>query len=153
MNLEYRFRGRRSAQSLQQDGRMRGRGWAAAAFCVAGTALGEPGVQILWQAQYTEPSGGPGGAAGPRVAFMWQAQYLVNLEVQISWQAAQTFWQGQCTEPPGPAAARDHHSSHTTHHTTHLTPLITHHLLCYMVDLIGGKGRLVGFALGLAKSL
>ena len=28
--------------------------WVAAAFRVAGTALGEPGVQISWQAQYTE---------------------------------------------------------------------------------------------------
>ena len=49
----------------------------------ARTALGEPGVQISWQAQYTEPSGGPGGrvgAAGPRLPFVWQVQHLVNLD-------------------------------------------------------------------------
>ena len=61
----------------------RGRGWAAAAFCVAGTALGERGVQIMWLAQYTEPSGGAAErvvGAGPRLPLGWQAQHLVNLE-------------------------------------------------------------------------
>ena len=60
-----------------------GRCWAAAAFCVAGTALGEAGVQISWQAQCTEPSGGAVArvvAAGPRLPFVRQAQRLVNLD-------------------------------------------------------------------------
>ena len=38
--------GRLSAQSRQED-RARGRCWAAAAFCVAGAVLGEPGLQII----------------------------------------------------------------------------------------------------------
>ena len=56
---------------------------------MAGAALGEPGVQISWQAQYTEPSGGLGGhvvAAGLRllvVEMSWQAQHFVNLECRF----------------------------------------------------------------------
>ena len=82
VNLECRFRGRRSTQSLPDQLR-RGQGWAAAAFCVAGTALGESGVEISWQEQYAEPSGGAATrvvAAGPRLPFVWQAQHLVNPE-------------------------------------------------------------------------
>ena len=54
MNLERRFRGRRSAQSLLDQLRRawapRSHAWLSADF-VAGAALGELGVQILWQAQ------------------------------------------------------------------------------------------------------
>ena len=55
MSLECRFRGRRSAQSLLDQLRRAcaplGRAWLSADL-VAGVALGEPRVQILWQAQY-----------------------------------------------------------------------------------------------------
>ena len=142
-----RFRGRRSTQSLLDELRRGwaplGRAWLSADF-VAGAALGEPGVQIPWQVQYTESPGSAAarvGAAGPQIS-------------------------SQYTEPPGSAGARvaecrfrgrlrgrrsaqslldrlpplitHHHPSYTTHllappilhhlsHTTHLTPLILHH--------------------------
>ena len=55
--------GRRKTQSLLSYC-ARGRRWPRLAF--------------VWQAQYTEPPGGPAarvGAAGPQLAFVWQAQY------------------------------------------------------------------------------
>ena len=64
----WRFRGRRSTQSLPEQLRrawsMLARGHLNRVDFVAGAALCEPGVQISWQAKYTEPPGPAGPAPG-----------------------------------------------------------------------------------------
>ena len=87
--VDFVSRGRRSTQRLQED---RADTWSPLArgglpcrFRCRHTV----GVQILWQAQYTEVPGGPGGrvvAAGPRllaVQISWQAQRLVSLKCRF----------------------------------------------------------------------
>ena len=99
----------------------------------------EPGVQISWPAQCTEPSGGPDGrvvaAAGsvycacheicaPASPSAVALQVHKALRLPRNLRERQISWQAQYT----PLITHD--SSHATHLTaliTHHTPLITHH--------------------------
>ena len=83
VNVECRFCGRRRVdRASRRSCGTHNRRWAAAAFCMAGTALGERGVQILWQAQGTQSlqKESCAVAAGPRLPFSWQAQRFMNVE-------------------------------------------------------------------------
>ena len=74
-------------------------------LCVAGAALCAPGVEISWQAQYTEPPGAAAARvvpAGPRL--LLEGRFRGRRSTLCTWRA--DFVAAQYADPPGPSAAR-----------------------------------------------